>query len=127
MSSFGDPAVNRVTGGRHTRKVESWQRWRQPRRLCRSQLPSALLLPPHSAGAGQDPAEVKKVLETLRARNQVSRGLLLPEENGDIGPACKQMLGFGRRGAAGASAFRDDVRRHGRAPGTRTSSERSCL
>lgn len=44
--------------------------------------------------AGQDPADVQRLLAELAAGNQVSRGLMLPEGDADIGPACAQVLGF---------------------------------
>jgi asparagine synthase (glutamine-hydrolysing) len=43
--------------------------------------------------AGQDPEETKRLLRELEENNQVSRGLLLPEGDTDIGPLCKTLLG----------------------------------
>ncbi len=43
--------------------------------------------------AGQDPAEADRLLRQLAEANEVSRGLLLPEGNTDIGGACKALLG----------------------------------
>src|SRR5262249_22641378 len=37
---------------------------------------------------------VKELLAQLSASNQVSRGLLMPEGDADIGPACQRILGF---------------------------------
>ncbi len=42
---------------------------------------------------GQDPAETELLLRQLADANQVSRGLLLPEGEVDMGPACKTLLG----------------------------------
>ena len=42
---------------------------------------------------GQDPKEAERLLEQLADANQVSRGLLLPEGDGDIGQMCTSLLG----------------------------------
>ena len=44
--------------------------------------------------AGQDPNETERLLRELAENNQVSRGMLLPEGESDIGTACKSLLGF---------------------------------
>jgi asparagine synthase (glutamine-hydrolysing) len=44
--------------------------------------------------AGQDPAEVTRLMSELEAGNQVSRGLLMPDGESDVGRACAQILGF---------------------------------
>ena len=66
--------------------------------------------------AGQNPADVSRLLHELETGNQVSRGLLMPDGDGDVGPACARILGFvptwieaqggGRRRMA--SMMRDD-------------------
>jgi asparagine synthase (glutamine-hydrolysing) len=43
--------------------------------------------------AGQDPEETKRLLRELTENNQVSRGLLLPEGDSDIGTMCESLLG----------------------------------
>jgi asparagine synthase (glutamine-hydrolysing) len=43
--------------------------------------------------AGQDPAETDRLLRELLENNQVSRGLLLPEGDGDTGTICQTLLG----------------------------------
>jgi asparagine synthase (glutamine-hydrolysing) len=43
---------------------------------------------------GQDPEETNRLLRELVEGNQVSRGLLLPEGDSDIGAACQTLLGF---------------------------------
>jgi len=43
--------------------------------------------------AGQDPAEADRLLQQLAESNQVSRGLLLPEGDSDIGEMCTKLLG----------------------------------
>ena len=43
---------------------------------------------------GQDPAEASRLLRELEAGNQVSRGLLMPEGETELGPICANVLGF---------------------------------
>lgn len=43
---------------------------------------------------GQDPAQMARLLEELNAGNQVSRGLLMPDGDADMGVACERLLGF---------------------------------
>ena len=43
--------------------------------------------------AGQDPKEIDRLLRELVENNQVSRGLLLPEGQGDDSGVCKNVLG----------------------------------
>ena len=43
---------------------------------------------------GQDPAEMTRLLAELDANNQVSRGLLMPHGDADIGVMCDRLLGF---------------------------------
>jgi asparagine synthase (glutamine-hydrolysing) len=43
---------------------------------------------------GQDPAEVQRLLRELEAANEVSRGLLMPEGDGDVSPLIRTLLGF---------------------------------
>ncbi len=43
---------------------------------------------------GQDPAEITRLLAELDAGNQVSRGLMMPSGESDIGTACARILGF---------------------------------
>ena len=43
--------------------------------------------------AGQDPREAERLLRQLAEDNQVSRGLLLPEGDGDTSAVCKTLLG----------------------------------
>jgi asparagine synthase (glutamine-hydrolysing) len=43
--------------------------------------------------AGQDPEEADRLLKQLNESNQVSRGLLLPEGDSDIGEMCTSLLG----------------------------------
>ena len=44
--------------------------------------------------AGQDPAEVARLMQELEAANQVSRGILMPEGESDSGTVCQELLGF---------------------------------
>jgi len=44
--------------------------------------------------AGQDPAEVTKLMQQLEEANQVSRGLLMPAGETDSGSVCQELLGF---------------------------------
>lgn len=44
--------------------------------------------------AGQDPAEVARLMQQLEEANQVSRGLLLPAGETDSGTVCQELLGF---------------------------------
>ena len=44
--------------------------------------------------AGQDPAEVERLMKELEAANQVSRGILMPEGETDSGAVCQELLGF---------------------------------
>ena len=43
--------------------------------------------------AGQDPADTSRLLRELAERNEVSRGLLLPEGDADASALCKSLLG----------------------------------
>jgi asparagine synthase (glutamine-hydrolysing) len=44
--------------------------------------------------AGQDPAEVARLMQELEAANQVSRGILMPDGETDSGTVCRELLGF---------------------------------
>lgn len=44
--------------------------------------------------SGQDAGEVARLLQQLVDGNQVSRGMLMPEGQGDVGAACQSLLGF---------------------------------
>jgi asparagine synthase (glutamine-hydrolysing) len=44
--------------------------------------------------AGQEPAEVARLMKELEAANQVSRGILLPDGETDSGTVCRELLGF---------------------------------
>jgi asparagine synthase (glutamine-hydrolysing) len=44
--------------------------------------------------AGQDPAEVTRLMQQLEEANQVSRGILMPDGETDSGTVCRELLGF---------------------------------
>jgi asparagine synthase (glutamine-hydrolysing) len=44
--------------------------------------------------AGQDPAELARLMQQLEEANQVSRGILMPEGEADSGQVCRELLGF---------------------------------